>query len=309
MQAYLGAYLIYGAKYTDVLIFTSKVAGETKAGVDRLHARQDDRDRVEGKQAILGWLDATDYGIQQSDFLNRRQEGTGEWLPNSADFQRWLQMKGETLFCSGIPGAGKTILTAVVIDDLTTRFSANRDVGIAYVYCNFQLQQQQNAINLLTSLLKQLFRRQSSPSDSVEALYKKHHPNGTRPLIYEISAALQSMADQYSRVFIIIDALDECLASGEYRGKLLSNLFTIQEKSKVNLFVTSRHVPEISAKFNRSIQMEIEASEKDVQQYLAGHLSTLPEWVQLNSGLVEEIKTEITKSVKGMYVASHPVTI
>jgi hypothetical protein len=64
MQAYLGAYLTHGAKYTDVLIFTSKVAVETKAGVDQLHARQDERERVEGKQAILDWLDATDYGLQ-----------------------------------------------------------------------------------------------------------------------------------------------------------------------------------------------------------------------------------------------------
>lgn len=300
MQAYLGGSLTHGAKYTDVLIFTSEVAVETKAGVDQLHARQDERERVEGKQAILDWLDVTDYGLQQSDFLSRRQEGTGEWLPNSADFQRWLQIKGETLFCSGIPGAGKTILTAVVIDDLTTRFSANQDVGIAYVYCNFQLQQKQNAISLLTSLLKQLFRRQSSSSDSVEALYKKHHPNGTRPLINEVSAALQSVLDQYSRVFIIVDALDECLASGEYRGKLLSHLLAMQEKSNVNLFVTSRHVAEITTKFHRSIRMEIEASEQDIQRYLAGHVSMLPEWVRLNSGLVEEIKTEITKAVQGM---------
>jgi hypothetical protein len=273
---------------------------ETKAGVDQLHARQDERERVEGKQAILDWLDATDYGLQQSDFLSRPQEGTGELLPNSADFQRWLQMKGETLFCSEIPGAGKTILTAVVIDDLTTRFSANQDVGIAYVYCNFQLQQKQNAISLLTSLLKQLFRRQSSSSDSIEALYKKHHPNGTKPLIHEVSAALQSVVDQYSRVFIIIDALDECLASGEHRGKLLSNLLNMQEKSNVNLFMTSRHVPEITTKFHRSIRMEIEASGQGIQRYLAGHVSMLPEWVQLNSGLVEEIRTEITKAVQGM---------
>jgi hypothetical protein len=42
IQAYLGSYQTYGAKYTDVLIFTSKVAVETKAGVDQLHARQDE---------------------------------------------------------------------------------------------------------------------------------------------------------------------------------------------------------------------------------------------------------------------------
>jgi hypothetical protein len=55
--------------------------------------------------------------------------------------------------------------------------------------------------------------------------------------------------------------------------------------------------------------MEIEASEQGIQRSLAGYVSMLPEWVQVNSGLAEEIKTEITKAVQVMYVASHPVTI
>jgi hypothetical protein len=65
----------------------------------------------------------------------------------------------------------------------------------------------------------------------------------------------------------------------------------MQEKSNVNLFVTSRHVPGITTKFDKSIRMEIEASEQHIQRYLAGYVAMLPEWVQVNSGLAGEIKT------------------
>jgi Ni2+-binding GTPase involved in maturation of urease and hydrogenase len=60
----------------------------------------------------------------------------------------------QTLFCPGIPGAGKTILTSIVVENLLTRFKDEPSVKIAYVYCNFRSQDQQRVEDLLASLLK-----------------------------------------------------------------------------------------------------------------------------------------------------------
>ncbi len=76
----------------------------------------------------------------------------------------------QTLFCPGIPGAGKTILTSIVVDDLHTRFQNNERIGIAYLYCNFRRQEEQRAGDLLASLLKQLAQGQSSMPESVRSL-------------------------------------------------------------------------------------------------------------------------------------------
>ena len=57
----------------------------------------------------------------------------GFWTQESS--RRWLKNDSQTLFCPGIPGAGKTILTAIVIDDLYTRFQNDASIGIAYLYC------------------------------------------------------------------------------------------------------------------------------------------------------------------------------
>jgi hypothetical protein len=96
------------------------------------------------------------YAPQQSDFISWRQEGTGQWLLNSDEFQAWINQRGQTLFCPGIPGAGKTILTSIVIDGLNTRFQSNTNVGIAYIYYNFRQQDEQKSEDLLAILLKQL---------------------------------------------------------------------------------------------------------------------------------------------------------
>jgi hypothetical protein len=101
---------------------------------------------------ILNWVTPVDYGPQHSDFRSRRQLGTGQWLLKSEQYQAWLKTSAQTLFCPGIPGAGKTILTSIVIDDLTTRHQDNQSIGIAYLYCDFRLHREQKAEELLASL-------------------------------------------------------------------------------------------------------------------------------------------------------------
>jgi hypothetical protein len=181
-------------------------------GLDRLHQRQDNRDILKEQTTILNWLTPTNYRSQQSDFIHRRQAGTGQWLLDSGEYQAWLNTKGKTLFCPGIPGAGKTILTSIVVNDLSTRFPKDAAVGLGYVYCNFRRQDEQTVENLLAALLKQLAKRIVSLLDSVKVLYEHHMDKQKRPSRDEVSRSIQLIVDSYARVFVVIDALDECQA-------------------------------------------------------------------------------------------------
>ncbi|RYP44941.1 hypothetical protein DL768_008647 [Monosporascus sp. mg162] len=189
---------------------------------------QQAREAADEENAILHWLTPVDYAPQQSDFINRRQVGTGQWLLDSPEFQVWLQTDKQTLFCHGMPGAGKTILTSIVVDELMARFGNDKGTGIAYIYCNFRRQDEQKVEDLFASLLKQLAQGRSSLPDSVKSLHDNYKAKRTRPPSADISVALQSLAAEYSRVFIIVDALDECQASDGCRMKLLSELFSFQ---------------------------------------------------------------------------------
>jgi hypothetical protein len=257
---------------------------------------------------ILNWITPVNYGPQHSDFLGRKQPGTGQWLLESTEFQTWLKIDNQTLFCLGIPGAGKTIITAIVVDYLLTLFKDDVNTGIAYLYCNFRRGGDQKAEDLLASLLKQLTQGRSSLPDSVKSFHDKHKVEQTRPSFDEISGTLQSVAALYSRVFVIVDALDECQANDGHRTRFLSEIFSFQAKCGANLFATSRFIPEIKERFKGSISLEISASNEDVRRYLDGHMDRLPGFVRRSEELKDEVKTEIVKAVGGMYVVFRIIT-
>jgi hypothetical protein len=202
------------------------------------------------------------------------------------------------LFCPGIPGAGKTILTAATINELTTRFQNDPDIGIAYLYCNFRRKDEQKAEDLLASLLKQLSQERSSLPDCIKFLYDKYKEKRTRPALDEISRTLQSIANMFSRVIIIVDALDECQVFNGCRTTFLTEIFSLQTKTRANLFTTSRYIPEITESFKDSIIFEIRAHDEDVQQYLDGRISQSGQ--KLLQTYRKEIMTEIIKAVDGM---------
>ena len=266
--------------------------------VDTLHHRQNNRDLIEQRVMILNWLTPVDYALQQNDFIHRRQAGTGQWLLDSEEYQTWLTTKGKILLCPGIPGAGKTILTSIIVDDLSTRFLDDSTIGLAYIYYNFRRQNEQMASNLLANLLKQLAERQPSLPENVKALYDQHKDKRTQPSSEEVLRTLQSIIGIYARVFIIIDAVDECRTG--YRKRFLSDLFNIQARYGVNLLATSRCIPEIIGQFGDAVTLEIRASSEDVERYIEGHWEQLPSFVQRNRYLQEEIKTGISNAVDGM---------
>jgi hypothetical protein len=271
-------------------------------GIRGLQWQHDHSVAVRERSTILDWLTPIDYYAQQSDFINRRQAGTGQWLLDSLEFQTWLQADKQSLFCPGIPGAGKTVLTSIVVDELTARFTNDDSIGIAYVYCNFRRTAEQKAEDLLSSLLKQLSQGRPSLPESVKALYDKHKEKRTRPSVDEISGALHSVAAMYAKVFIMIDALDECQTSDGCRSRILTEISNLNSKCGTNFFGTSRFIPEITGKFGRSLSLEIRASKADIEMYLEGNMPRLTAFDDWNEQLREEIKTSISDAVDGMYV-------
>ena len=142
----------------------------------------------------------------------------------------------------------------------------------------------------------------------MQALYNRHKDKPTRPSLDEILKALQSVAAKYSRVFIIVNALDECQISDGSRQKFLSDLFDIHAKCGANLFATSRPISSIEEEFEGATMLEILASGNDVRKYLEGHMYRLPGFVVRSPELQEEIKTRVVQAVDGMYVIYFTLT-
>lgn len=286
------------------LIQQSNVSFATNANVDSLHEHQDDRERSEEHLAILDWLTSIDYAPQQSDLISKQQEGTGEWMLNSNEFQKWIHQSKQTLFCPGIPGAGKTMISSIVVNHLIAKFKNDPSVGITYIYCNYQPQQEQKPEDLFSSLLKQLAQKQPAVSTDLKKIYEHHKTKGTRPLFDEIVQALHSTIQLYSRVFIIIDALDEYHVSNkEGQKKLLLEVFSLQDQAQLNLFATSRFVSEIISQFDGCMLKEIRAQDDDVLCYINGRIpQLLRSQISKHPEVQHAIRRDTVKAANGVYV-------
>jgi hypothetical protein len=76
----------------------------------------------------------------------------------------------------------------------------------------------------------------------------------------------------------------------------------LQVNSKVNLFATSRIIPEIEKNFKNCLLLEIRANPEDIWNYLDQHMSQLPDFVSKDINLQTEIKTNIEGAIDGMLV-------
>ncbi|KAK8017380.1 hypothetical protein PG993_013706 [Apiospora rasikravindrae] len=253
----------------------------------------------EADRRILDWLSPLDYGPQHSDHLQQREEGTGNWFLESDKYLEWLETPQETLFCPGIPGAGKTILSSIVINDIETR--SDDTVGISYIYLDYRHRDDQTVTKLLCCIAKQLGRTRSLPQ-YLRSIYEHHKSKNTNPNLVEIKSVVNSLVALYARVYIIVDAVDEYQECHGGRSDFLSEIFDLQAKHITNIFATSRFIPEIVTKFDENDILEIRAKGDDVQRYLRRHINHLPSVVQQDSKLQTEVIVTISEVIDGMFL-------
>jgi hypothetical protein len=244
---------------------------------------------------MMQWLSPTDFPVQQHDIISRRQEGTGQWFLDSLKFKSWLQGLDKKLFCPGIPGAGKTMIAAIAIDYLSR--TTQVDVGLAYLFCNYKSQLDQSVYSLLSALLKQLVQSRPDIAAPVARLYGHHLKQKRRPSLAEIFTALLAVCSNYARVYIVVDALDECIDQDHTQNELVEKLDELQTRTNAQLLFTSRFIPGIIEKFRLNPVLEVRARGEDVTRFIAGQWSRLPKY---DEQLKHTIQDRIVKATDGM---------
>ncbi|KAK6496766.1 hypothetical protein TWF481_001754 [Arthrobotrys musiformis] len=261
------------------------------------------------------------HTAQHSIISQSRQTGSGQWLINLPQYQTWLKNPKRLLHCRGIPKAGKTFLTSRVIDHLFSLCSADStsapglfgkeaNVGIAYIYCDYTRDREQTTFNMLASLLVQLVRHrnftggrgfQSSLFETVKVLYEEYRQSGRQPSIDGVKRALRSAVEIYSRVFIIIDAIDECKTFNSCRQDLLRNIFDLHDQCGISVFSTSRDMQDVINRFKSQGAeiVNIRAHEDDLRAYLRYQIAQSHR--KLLQGHTSLVEAKIIKAVDGMF--------
>ncbi|KAI5810781.1 hypothetical protein BZA77DRAFT_254303 [Pyronema omphalodes] len=188
---------------------------------------------------------------RHQDIRQKRLAGTGNWFLHQPSFQTWS--KGEShdvgmnavLACSGIPGAGKSVICSLVFDYLETQFLSDATVCVACLYCDYQNDKNQTPVNMIGVLLKQVILKLNKSrflhADTISTL--KEHLNANRRIdLEEGCRLLGETVKQLQKFYICIDAFDE--SNERHREVFIQALAKISQEcsqpNKVRIFITGR---------------------------------------------------------------------
>lgn len=286
------------------------------------------------RDRMIEWYSPLNFSPRQEDIFNSRQPGTGQWLLDHALFRKWKSGINGRIWCRGMRTCSITFATplltndgqpvpaklcscasllilsyecaksdsSIIVDNLRSELACD-SIGVAVVYLNHKETDAHSPSKLLASLWRQLVFRKPI-SSLVHQLYEKHYEPRTRPSLVEDQAALCAVIADYSKVFILVDALDEYPeAQRDVFLRLLSTL-----GPGTNLLVTSRshitidHVTVFET-------LEIRAREVDIRRYLQEQMksSRLSKHIRNSPDLRETIETTIVQRSDGMCVSTSTV--
>ncbi|KAL9619767.1 MAG: hypothetical protein Q9160_005603 [Pyrenula sp. 1 TL-2023] len=166
----------------------------------------------ESAKQILDWFSSVDPSKYHQAARNVHQRGTGKWFLDLEEFKHWCSTPNAALWIYGIPGAGKTILSSLIIEEVFNL----KGTGTAYYYCTYRDDLSQKPIYIRGSLIRQLASQRPEAFDACKEFYWEHHPDGrpsSIPAEADLTNLLQSISTYFIEVSIILDGLDECGAT------------------------------------------------------------------------------------------------
>ncbi|KAL8966269.1 MAG: hypothetical protein Q9183_003446, partial [Haloplaca sp. 2 TL-2023] len=254
------------------------------------------------KQDLLVWLSPLTFWARQQDISKTRTPETGLWLLEDRFYQAWLQGQDQILWCYGMPGAGKSVLTSLVVEELC-KITLEDQGTVVCIYCDYKERPRQTPINLLSSVVRQLAVSQSIGFEEIGALRKLHKDKETRPSRAEVVDLLSLYHRLPSRVFIVVDALDECNATDNTKNLLAEELPRLLPKA--HFLFTSRKLGDIEQLFDGRPQLEIRASDSDIKRCIMDrvtHEPRLRKHMAADPSLLELVQDAIVRRSDGMFL-------
>jgi len=182
-----------------------------------------------------------------------------------------------------------------VIDNLCDQ-AEEKDLAVAWLYCDFLAHQEQSATAMLGVILKQLVSIVEIPENVRQIFRKRFSDRGLR--LPDIMGMLKTTISLLPRVYICIDALDE--SAPKSRQELLGSLRDIvRESSSARVFFTGRsHVEEEVKKYFKEIfTVPIRPTEGDIRVYLDARLERDTEPYAMDDDLRGDIMRKIPEMI------------
>ena len=220
---------------------------------------------------IMQSLSSTNFWGKQVDLFNRAQKGSCQWILEDEGFKSWLTGHPKICWCKGEAGAGKTFLSAIIINYLSVSVK-NKNTGIAWLYIDYRERDSHTLENFYANLLLQLFKQIGGLSKSMmKSLGSKREE--AKPSAAEYKSWLQEEVKKFERTIIIIDALDE-MRTEELCKQLIDELRSLTPP--IHLLVTSRSEVRLPIVSDNLIEIDIRPRKDDVILFIESRLQDSP---------------------------------
>ncbi|KAF4831577.1 Vegetative incompatibility protein HET-E-1 [Colletotrichum tropicale] len=226
-QIYHATWKTYKTKFSDLihnidqhklLILSETTLAQARRSreleTERKVQQRSDRE-CDMRERIIGWLQGADLGANvkndHAKLLKIRSSApsSGRWLLSKPEFNRWFgpfPSIPTLLWINGIPGAGKTVLASMVVEEAR---ALSHNPTVLYFYCKADNSEKDNFVAIGRRLLLQLLEQ------NPELLYYFNDKYSTRTeatlsTISDLEELLETGIKNTSSVYIILDGIDEC---------------------------------------------------------------------------------------------------
>ncbi|KAJ7017531.1 hypothetical protein C8F04DRAFT_979120, partial [Mycena alexandri] len=155
------------------------------------------------------------------------------WLLNNHQYKEWSTQNCGLLWCHSKPGAGKTVLSSVIINDLQQKYREDPNVTVVFFYCEYDDPVKRMTSKIVASILDQLMY-DPKVLTLVKETWMDKSPNLQHLGLENLQDLIIQLLQQSQHTYIIVDALDEC----DHPDNVASILQDLAEHASI--LVTSR---------------------------------------------------------------------
>ncbi|PPQ81894.1 hypothetical protein CVT26_014323 [Gymnopilus dilepis] len=245
------------------------------------------------------WLTPLNFRAIQSDTYSKHAPGTGGWFLERQDFSNWISGERTSLSISGIPGAGKTILSSIIISHLEVYMEKNAETALAYAY--FRHNESYSPSDILAAMIKQLIEGHHSAYAYLEGIYDDHKKKAVRPSVDDLVRISRGLIERLGKVYIVVDALDE--ASEDCRSKILRILSSLS----ISLLITTRPLDLSRLLPGSTTEVRIDDQTlHDIEAFATKHLEEndrIQSIIQGDEDLHTKVLCKVKEKSQGMFLA------
>ena len=255
---------------------------------------------------VFGWLSIED---RQEERLHKisdaRQSGTCNWVLEDPQVRPWIEDDGgdAVLWMSGIPGAGKSFLSSLIIQNL--QIQPNRST--LYYFCSHQFSSEDTCANILRTLAVQLLQQNMDMVLLVHQAFLQKGSNHSSPVMRKLLAQVL-LTTKVTR--IVVDGVDEL--DRAIQLDILKSLIEIQKSAKDNckLLICSREEPLIQKSLPAKTHMKLgDKTSEGLGLYIKTQVEDLQAaFPEMDSALVRLVEHRLHSKAKGMFLWVRLVT-